>query len=123
MKTKGIGDMLSAQDVCAATGINRYTFRRVRRWLFLEPSRDFPGRGSTSYYAAVAVPMIRRFMELQQGTRKVDDCVWRLWLEGFPIDMCKWADARLAPVQKVLGLAERLNKIRQRLASICSCVV
>lgn len=45
-ETRPNDDWLTEQELCAAIGINRYYLRRVRRWLFLEPSRTFPGRGS-----------------------------------------------------------------------------
>jgi hypothetical protein len=102
------GDLLSEQELRVATNIDRYSLIRVRRWLFLKPARTFRGRGagSQSYYPAVAVPMIQRFYELRRETRKIDECVWRLWLEDFPIDICKWADARLALRQKELALVK-----------------
>ena len=103
-------DWLTEQELCAAIGINRYFLRRVRRWLFLEPTRTFPGRGSESRYPSIAVPMIQRFRELQRETRKIDECIWGVWLDGFPLDIGKWADARTRAVGKT---AERDQKPRR----------
>jgi hypothetical protein len=101
---------VSERELCAATGIDRYKLRRVRRWLFLKFVREFRGRGtgSETYYEPAAVPMIRRFSELQERyPKKIDECVWRLWLEGFPIDMSRWADQRLAALQGELASQSR----------------
>ena len=101
------GDWLTEQELCAELCINRYYLRRVRRWLFLEPGRTFPGRGSESRYPSVAVPMIRRFRELQHETRKIDECIWGVWLDEFPLNIGKWADRRLERLQI------QLNAIQQ----------
>ena len=83
-----MSEWLTEQELCAELCINRYYLRRVRRWLFLEPGRTFPGRGSESRYPSVAVPMIRRFRELQHETRKTDECIWGVWLYDFPLNIC-----------------------------------
>jgi hypothetical protein len=55
-------DLLTEQELCAATGINRYRLIRLRRWLGLEMFRTFRGRpGSETRYRSIAAPMIRRF--------------------------------------------------------------
>jgi hypothetical protein len=115
MHETGSDDLLSEEELRAATGISRHSLVRVRRWLFLTPVRIFRGRGagSASYYPPVAVPMIRRFYELRRETRKLDEILWRIWLDGFPVDICKWADERLAPFQSALapvGNLEDLSK-------------
>jgi hypothetical protein len=115
MKDLASGDLISEQELRDATGIDHHTLRRVRKWLFLEPVRKFPGHGSVSYYPKIAVPMIGRFSELRKETRKIDDCVWRLWIEGFPIDIRKWALGRLRPFDAHLAatLNGDIEKLRQ----------
>jgi hypothetical protein len=49
--------------------------------------------------------LIRRFSELRSETRKIDDCVWRLWIEGFPIDIREWALGRLRPPEAHIALS------------------
>jgi hypothetical protein len=104
-------DLLTEQELCAATGVDRYYLRRVRRWLFLEPIRTFPGRGSESRYPSIAVPMIQRFRELQRGTRNPDECTWGVWLDDddFPVPIGKWADARLLRLEKSLSRIEKVD--------------
>jgi hypothetical protein len=103
MNESDSGDWLSGRELCAAIDINRYYLKRVRRWLFLEPVRTFPGRGSESLYPRIAVPMIQRFRELQRETRNIDECVWSVWLEDFPVEIRNWADARLARFEELLS--------------------
>ena len=44
-------DLITEQELCSATGIDRYCLRRLRRWLGLEVFRTFRGRrGSESRY-------------------------------------------------------------------------
>ncbi len=108
------GDLLTEQELCAATGIDRYRLRRLRRWLHLEVFRTFRGRrGSESRYPSIAVPMIRRFRELQQETRKIDECIWGVWLDGFPVDIAKWADARLSPLETTLSSIDNVEALRK----------
>jgi hypothetical protein len=102
-------DWLTEQELCAEIGINRYYLRRVRRWLFLEPSRTFLGRGSESRYRRAVVPMIQRFRELQCRTRNIDGCVWGVWLDDFPLEISKWVDARLARLEKPLSAIENVG--------------
>src|SRR5437868_6351703 len=99
----GEAELISEKELIAATGIDRYTFRRVRRWLFIDFERKFPGRGSGTYYPATARPMVQRYVELRRATRKIDECVWRLWIEGFPIDIRKWAVLRLTPFEQAIA--------------------
>ena len=100
-------DLISRQELCEAAGIDPDSLRRLRKWLFLEPAREFPGRGtgSVSYYPSITAPMIRRFYELRSGTRKIDECMWRLWVEGYPIPIRKWALGRLLPCESAIMAA------------------
>ena len=59
-------DFLTEQELCAATGIDRYSLRRIRRWLssaligpFLVAARQLDPLPRSS-----AVPMILRFSEV-----------------------------------------------------------
>ena len=82
--------------------MNRYSLRRIRRWLFISPHRTFPGKGSLTLYPRSAVPMILRFGEVLRKTRNGDQSVWTTWLEGFPVEIGKWADVRLARFEELL---------------------
>lgn len=117
MQDLASGDLISEQELRDATGIDHHTLRRVRKWLFLSPVRKFPGRGagSVSYYPRIAVPMIRRFLELRSETRNIEDCVWRLWIEGFPIEIREWALRRLRPFDARLAAALNgdIGKVRK----------
>jgi hypothetical protein len=108
-------DLISEQELLDATGIDHHSLRRVRKWLFIKPVRSFPGRGSVSYYPKIAVPMIRRFSELRHETLKINDCVWRLWIEGFPIPIREWALGRLRPFETAIAVAASgdIEKIRK----------
>ena len=100
------GDVLTERDLCDATGITRYALRRARRWLFIQPNRTFPGRGSVSYYPRSVVPMIRRFSETLRRTQSHDESVWTTWLDDFSFDIVQWADARLASAESHLASVE-----------------
>ena len=104
MPENPLADFLTEQELCAATGMNRYSWRRIRRWLFISPHRTFSGRGkgSLTRYPGSAVPMILRFSEVLRKTRNSDESVWTTWLEGFPVQIGKWADARLARFEELL---------------------
>jgi hypothetical protein len=109
-------DLITEQELCSATGIDRYCLRRLRRWLGLEVFRTFRGRpGSETRYRLIAAPMIRRFRELQQKTRKVDECLWGVWLDGSPFDIAKWADARLSRFETALSSIDNVEALRKRL--------
>jgi hypothetical protein len=95
-------DFLTEQELCAASGMDRYALRRIRRWLFISPHRTFGrGKGSLSYYPRSLVPVIRRFYEVLSQTRSADQSFWTIWLEDFPVDMVQWADTRLAEFEKL----------------------
>jgi hypothetical protein len=99
-----IDDFLTEQELCAASGMDRYALRRIRRWLFINPLRTFGrGKGSLSYYPRSVVPMFRRFHEVLSQTRSADQSFWTIWLEDFPVEIGKWADARLAEFEKLFG--------------------
>jgi len=119
------GDFISEQELRDATGIDRHSLRRVRKWLFLDFDRKFPGRGtggSVTYYPRSALPTICRFRELRRETRKIDECVWRLWIEGFPIDILKWALARLAPNEALIATAagDDIENVRKQIIEASS---
>jgi hypothetical protein len=44
--------------------------------------------------------VIQRFCQLQRHTRKIDECVWGVWLDDFPVEICKWADTRLVRLEQ-----------------------
>jgi hypothetical protein len=103
MPENPLADFLTEHELCAATGMNRYSLRRIRRWLFISPHRTFSGRGgSLTRYPRAAVPMILRFSEVLRKTRNGDQSVWTTWLEGFPVEIGKWADARFARFEESL---------------------
>jgi hypothetical protein len=101
-------DLITERELREATGIDHHTLRRVRGWLFLDPVRKFPGRGtgSVTYYPATAVALIKRYLEMRKNTRNIDECIWRLWIEEFPIDIRQWAIPRLAAFETVIATAE-----------------
>jgi hypothetical protein len=116
MHETGPDNWLTEQELRTATGISRHSLVRLRqRGLFPKPTRVFGGRGtgSASYYPPVAVSMIRRFYELRRETRNIDECLWRLWLDGFPIDICKWADECLAPLQTALASVGNIEDLKK----------
>ena len=59
--------------------------------------------------------MIRQFRELQHETRKIDECLWGVWLDGFPFDIAKWADARLSRFETELSSIDTGEAFRKQL--------
>jgi hypothetical protein len=57
--------------------------------------------------------MIRRFIEVQGLTHDHDEGVWATWLDGFPFDIAKWSDARLARLESRLASAVNSGDLGQ----------
>jgi hypothetical protein len=51
--------------------------------------------GKASYYRPETIAIIRRLKTLSGETHSADDWLWRLWFEGFLVEMQEWATARL----------------------------
>ena len=54
-----------------------------------------PRGGTASYYRPETVAIVRRIRELRRQTRSADDWLWRLWIEGYPVEILPWAKRRL----------------------------
>jgi hypothetical protein len=53
------------------------------------------GRGGAAFYPPETVAIIQRLQALRKENVDADDCLWRLWLEGHPVDIRGWAAERL----------------------------
>jgi hypothetical protein len=95
---------LKEAEVLTKAGVGHFSFVRFRA-LGLVPkcNRRFLGRGVGStvfFYPPIAVPMIRRVVELHKAHVGVDGVFWGLWLDGYPVDVIRWTDQRLKGLQK-----------------------
>lgn len=73
----------------AGATITRYQLERwLKAGLLPAPHRRGLGRGkgTVSEYPAIAVPMVKRLVELSKQTRDIHAWRWQLWLDGYPID-------------------------------------
>ena len=95
---------LTEKELLAAAGIGHFSFVRLRALGFVPKSdRQFLGRGigTTAFlYPPIAVPMIERGVELRKARMGGDGVFWELWFDGYPVDVVRWIDKRLKPLQK-----------------------
>lgn len=94
----------------AETGIGKDTLNNLRqRYRYVIPrSLVVPltaGRGGAAFYPPETASIICRLNELRRESPNPDDCLWRLWLEGHPVDFWGWAVNRLETA------ANRLDQI------------
>lgn len=94
---------LTEEEVRAETGIGHFSFVRFRAHGFVpKGNRRFLGRGGGStvfFYPPIAVPMLRRAVELRKARVGDDGVFWGLWLDGYPVDVVGWTDERLKRLQ------------------------
>ncbi len=99
---------LTEEQIIAETGIGRFTLDRRRREGLVPWKRQFLdfGVGTCTVYPPIAVPIIRRLLELRQQFKGVDRWRWALWLEGYPVDIINWHDRLLRLKNQAEGLAK-----------------
>jgi hypothetical protein len=89
---------LTEAGLVAETGASprRLTWLR-QNGLIPRPRRRSRGlhKGTLSLYPPVTVAMIRRLDELAAERRDADEWLWRLWLEGYPIEIGKRLAAKI----------------------------
>jgi hypothetical protein len=96
---------VSLQELRARTGASE---RNLSEWRRLglgvpQPQQISLGRwGTASYYPVETVRLIERLNELRRQVRDADEWLWRLWLEGFQVDIRSWATKHLGSLQKRL---------------------
>jgi len=67
------------------------------------------GPGNEAVYPPLTIAMVRRIDELRrQSPRDMDEWLWQLWLDAYPIDIIKWCRERL------LGHAEIISNVDQK---------
>ena len=82
-------------QVLAETGIDEHTLNNWRsRFLIPRPFTAAKQRGAISYYRPETVAVIRRIKELRWDKYRGASLLWRLWLEGHPVEMRGWAVKR-----------------------------
>ena len=92
---------ISLDRVLAESGIGKDTLNNLRqRYRYVIPRPLVvplaTGRGGAAFYPPETITIIRRLQELrQEKIRDPEDCLWRLWLEGHPVDIRGWAAVRL----------------------------
>jgi hypothetical protein len=91
---------IALDRLLAETGIGKDTLNNLRqRYRYVIPrSLVVPltaGRGGAAYYPPETPSIICRLNELRRESPNPDDCLWRLWLEGHPVDIRAWAADRL----------------------------
>jgi hypothetical protein len=106
---------LTEDEVLAKTGVGHFSFVRFRALGFVpKGNRRFLGRGvgSTVFvYPPIAVPMIQRVVELRKAHAGYDGVFWGLWLDGYPVEVTRWPDARLKRLQaKTTGVTDAAIK-------------
>jgi hypothetical protein len=90
---------ISLDRLLAETGVSKETLNNLRqryryaipRPLVVPLATD---RGAASFYPPETAPIIHRLNELRPENPNPDECLWRLWLEGHPVDIRGWASER-----------------------------
>jgi hypothetical protein len=99
-------DWLSEAALTQGLGVaesDRSKFHRnLQNWrqsgLLLVPMIRYHGVGigNEPFYPPVTIEMIRRLEELrEQYPRNMDEWLWELWLDGYPVDVIAWCRRRL----------------------------
>jgi hypothetical protein len=90
---------INLDRLLAKTGISEVTLNNLReRYPYVIPRPLVvplaTGRGSASFYPPKTVGIINRLNELRLENPNPDECLWRLYLEGHPVDIRGWASER-----------------------------
>ncbi len=113
-KKRSVGDTttppngwMTRDELVAATGVSERNLVNWRAEGFVpQPQRLFlgGGRGTTAFYRAELVAMIRRLYELQRQGRDVNAWLWGLWLDpaDYPVDIRPWTLRRLDHALKTI---------------------
>ena len=113
-KKRSVGDTttppsgwVTRDELVAATGVSERNLVNWRAEGFVpQPQRLFLGgdRGTTAFYRAESVAMIRRLYELQRQGRDANAWLWGLWLDpaDYPVDIRPWMLRRLDPALKAI---------------------
>jgi hypothetical protein len=95
---------LTEEELLASAEIGHFNFVRLRAIGFVpKGNRQSLGRGigTTRFlYPPIAIPMIRRAVELRKNRPGNDAVFWGLWLDGYPVDVVRWIDEHLRLLQK-----------------------
>ena len=105
MAENPLADFLTEHELCVATGIESLFLEADSPMALHQPSSDlFRSRQGQleRVTPAVAVPMILRFSEVLRKTEIATKASGATWLEGFPVDIGKWADARLSDWERIV---------------------
>jgi hypothetical protein len=90
---------ISLDGLLAETGISKGALNNLRqRYRYVIPRPLVvalaTGRGAAAYYPPQTARVIHRLNELRRDNPNPDECLWRLWLEGPPVDIRGWASER-----------------------------
>lgn len=64
------------------------------------------GVGNEAVYPPVTLPMLRLIFKLREEGRRLDECLWQLWLAGYPADIVGWTVRALRRIE--VGVKEEL---------------
>jgi hypothetical protein len=113
-------EWLTEQDVIDQTGASRRRLTRLRQsGLIPSPRRRSRGlhKGTASDYPAGTVAMIRRLDGLAAERRDAGEWLWRLWLEGYPVEIRKHLAARLDKAAALLAGIDSPEKLETLLTT------
>lgn len=113
MEPVGTGE-LTDREIVAETGVSprRLTWLR-QNGLIPSPRRRSRGlhKGTLSLYPPVTVAMIRRLDGLAAEWRDADEWLWRLWLEGYPIEIGKRLAAKIGETAELFAGIDSPEKL------------
>lgn len=101
-------------DLLAATGENERNLVEFRGYGIVPRPVEVASkrRGKVSYYHPASIPIIQRLHTLKETTpRNMDEWLWHLWLEEYPVDIRLWVGKHLASFEKRLDAVEAAGGI------------
>jgi hypothetical protein len=105
---------LPRDRVIGDTGIDKRTLNNWRvRYLIPRPVIV----GNASYYRPETIEIVRRLLELCTESHNADDWLWRLWLEGHPVEMQGWVGERLGKLTMKLAVDWQSREVVEAVAT------
>lgn len=102
-------DWLPEAELQAATGVSHRNLLNWRHHGLLPAPiirRLGVGIGNEAVYPPITAGMVRRIDDLRQQCGDMDDWLWSLWLDGYPVNIVEWCRKRLQKLEKILSGAE-----------------
>lgn len=112
-----MADLISSSEIIERAQALGYKIskKQLADWhraeLLPQPARQFPGRGSVSYYPVAAADLAIEIAELSKHGRSLDWYGWKLWTFGFDVPDRYWRAALQQAFERHRASAEALLEL------------